>query len=109
MKFLKMAVLSAAMLFSATAAAENISYGNMSAIEFWKDHPGALIQVQTDAMKDTDNCGRKDFYILPDAHEHSKQIYALLLAAQVAGQKVQIWTYGCTWGFPVIFNAIIMR
>jgi hypothetical protein len=105
--FNKLVVATAMSIACVSAMAEGVSYGSALVIQFWANHPGALVKI--DSMSDPDKCGRNDFYILPDSHDHRKEIYALLLAANVSGQKVQLWTSGCEWNFPKIVNAMILK
>ncbi|MDR6985119.1 hypothetical protein J2X32_003776 [Rheinheimera pacifica] len=85
-----------------TAAAGSVDAGDINFLLFYKGHSGLLIKHQYQI--DADNCGRRDYYILPDNHPHFSQIYALLLAAQTAGKKVSFNTDGCHEGIPAIVH-----
>lgn len=82
------------------AAAGSIDAGDINFLLFYKGHSGLLIKHQYQI--DPDNCGRRDYYILPNNHPHFSQIYALLLAAQTAGKKVSFNIDGCVEGIPAI-------
>ncbi|MDR6984492.1 hypothetical protein J2X32_003136 [Rheinheimera pacifica] len=82
------------------AAAGSIDAGDINFLLFYKGHSGLLIKHQYQI--DPDNCGRRDYYILPDNHPHFSQIYALLLAAQTADKKVSFDIDGCLEGRPAI-------
>ena len=108
MAFIARSLLIVTMLISCKFAfADGSTSGKVNLLQFWKDHPGVLVGLET--MSDPDNCGRSDWYVVPDAHEHYKEIYALLLAANVSGQKVLVWVRGCENGFPKVANAMIIR
>jgi hypothetical protein len=69
---------------------------------FWQGHSGPLVNHQDGNMIDPENCGRKDWYILPVTHPHYQSIYSLLLAAKMANKKVNFHLKGCLEGLPVI-------
>lgn len=62
------------------------------------------ILIVHDFMADTDGCGRADYFILPQSNALWKEMYATLLAAQVAGQPVNLALLGCELGFPKIVD-----
>jgi hypothetical protein len=70
-----------------------VSYGEVNIIQFWDHIPGAVINLNI--MSDVDGCGRSDYYLIPNTSANFRQIYALALAAQVSGKKVQVRTSGC--------------
>jgi hypothetical protein len=92
--------------FSAVEAG-SVDAGDINSLLFYKGHTGLLIRHQSQI--DPDNCGRKDFYILPDDHRHFSQIYAMLLAAQTAGKKVSVTINGCYEGMPAIIHVALEK
>ena len=85
---------------SISLAEQSTSAGDINTIYFYLTHTGVLIQHST--MIDPDSCGRKDYYILPGAHPHFKEVYSLLLAAHMANKKVSLTISGCHQGIPAI-------
>lgn len=106
MKFFRFSTL-LIVLFSATANAGNISFGDVNLIHFWSAIPGVMVAVGT--MTDNDSCGRNDYYIIANTHPHFKQLYALILSAQISQKKVQVETNKCVSGFPDVVNVWISK
>ncbi len=86
------------------AAGGSTSTGEVTAITIYKGHTGIL--VNHTVQIDPDNCGRKDYYILPDTHPYFKEAYSLLLASRMAGQKVILVVEGCHQGIPAIKHIV---
>lgn len=74
--------------------------GQVTGITLYDGHTGILI-MHSHRM-DPDQCGRQDQYILPQTHPHYKEAYSLLLAAHLAGKKVEITVSGCHQNIPAI-------
>lgn len=87
---------------SNVAAAGAVAAGDINYLLFYKGHTGLLIKHQFPS--DPDNCGRQDYYILPNEHPHFSQIYSMLLAAQMANKKVSFNIDGCHQGIPAIVH-----
>jgi hypothetical protein len=92
---------------SISCAEQSTPPGDINTIYFYLTHTGVLIKHTT--MLDPDACGRKDFYILPDSHLHFKEIYSLLLAAQMADKKVSLAIAGCHQGIPAIVHVALTK
>ncbi len=83
-----------------TFASGGTSAGQITAITVYEGHTGILIN-HTNQI-DPDQCGRRDYFILPQTHPHYKEAYALLLATHTAGKKVFLTVEGCHQGIPAI-------
>lgn len=93
-------------VFSSAAIAEGqISAGNVTLILLYEGHSGVLVKHTN--LADPDNCGRGDYFILPDSHSHFKEAYSLMLSAQMAGKKVGFTVSGCHQGIPAIKHITI--
>lgn len=90
----------ALIICSAVSADGYISAGEVNAIYFHASHTGVVIKH--DNLADPDNCGRSDYFILPNSHASSDKIYSLLLSAQIANKSVSMTVSGCHEGLPAI-------
>lgn len=78
--------------------------GAITAVTIYNGHTGILINQTTQI--DPDQCGRQDYFILPDTHPHFKEAYSLLLATHMAGKKVSLVISGCHQGIPAISHIV---
>jgi hypothetical protein len=92
-----------AILVSTVCRADTVTTGQVVLIQFWQNHTGVLVRLST--MSDPDQCGRADWYIVPDTHPHYKDIYALLLATRFSDHQLTVVTSGCYEGLPAIIHA----
>ncbi|TQV82926.1 hypothetical protein [Aliikangiella coralliicola] len=76
-------------------------------IQLYEGHTGVLIK-QTD-MVDPDNCGRNDYYILPETRTMFKEAYSTVLAAYHSGSKIKFWIDGCHEGIPKIKHIYLIK
>ncbi len=74
--------------------------GIVTGVLIYEGHAGILVQHTN--MVDSDSCGRKDWYILPNTYTRFKEAYAMLLAANLANKQVAFTLSGCTDGLPKI-------
>jgi hypothetical protein len=100
-------ILVALMSTSSLSWAEGTTQaGAVTAIQFYEGHTGILIRHTN--MMDPDQCGRADWFILPDTHSHFKQAYATLLTANVTNKKISINVSGCLQGIPQIRHITVV-
>ena len=77
---MKKIFLVSALFLSTNLMAGNYSnYQELEQIQFYEGHSGLLIKQET--MVDPDNCGRQDYYILPQNRAMFKEVYSALLSA----------------------------
>lgn len=101
MKFAKCFIATCLLLVSHMSfAGATTPAGQITKIGLYDGHTGILITHAY--LMDPDQCGRQDIYILPQTHPHYKEAYSLLLAAQMAGKKVELTISGCHQGIPAI-------
>lgn len=97
----KLLLLPCFFVFSPIANADgHVAAGDVNVILLYEGHTGVLVKHSN--LADPDNCGRSDYFILPDSHSHFKEAYSLLLSAQMAGKKVGFTVSGCHQGIPAI-------
>jgi hypothetical protein len=77
-----------------------LSTGKITHIQFYTGHTGILIRQPE--IIDPDQCGRKDYFILPQEHPFFREVYSLLLAAHMSGQPIGLYVEGCVQGLPAI-------
>lgn len=94
-------------LSTATKADGQIPTGEIGNLYFHAGHSGLLIKH--DHLADPDNCGRADWFILPNTHPHAEKIYSLLLSAQIANKKVSLFVSGCHEGIPAIKHIALAK
>jgi hypothetical protein len=80
--------------------------GTVAQIHFSEGKDGILIKHQL--MTNPDACGRTDFFILKLSNNLLfKEMYSTLLAAQLAGQPLNLYVSQCNGdGFPIIVNIV---
>jgi hypothetical protein len=74
--------------------------GKITHLLFYTGHAGVL--VRQPEIIDPDQCGRKDYYILPQEHPFFREVYSLLLAAHMSNQPLNLYVEGCLQGLPAI-------
>lgn len=102
-------IASAVLALSAFAAQAGgvTQAGRLHNVQIWPAHNGVLIQHQY--MVNPDGCGRTDHLLLRPADPFFKEMYAMLLAAHVAGKPVQIHVNGCDQNFPVVVVTAVLN
>ncbi len=101
MKYLSVILIIGGFFISSISAAEgNITAGDITLIKLYQGHGGILIQHSN--LADPDECGRADYFILPDTYPYFEEAYSLLLAAQMADKKVSFTVSNCHEGIPAI-------
>jgi len=83
-----------------SGAASGAVFGRILELQWYEGHTGVLVVQEN--MTDLGGCGRADHYILDDQHPYFKEIYALLLAAQVSNGPVYIFAADCVQGLSRI-------
>jgi hypothetical protein len=80
--------------------------GTIAEIHFSEGKDGILIKHQL--MTNPNACGRSDYFILKQSSNLLfKEMYATLLAAQLAAQPLNLYVSQCNGdGFPIIVNII---
>jgi hypothetical protein len=69
------------------------------------DYNSGMLVKLAGVFSNPDNCGRTDWYILPDNHPHSQLLQAILLSAQASNRSVGFQLDGCLDNFPRIIAA----
>lgn len=95
-KKFKAALLALTIVFTAVPAlaVTDSGYVTIAEIQLNPGWPGVLVRYSAN-MKNTDACGRADWYYLPKTHAQYQDIYTLLLAARTAEKQVRFSTSGC--------------
>lgn len=75
--------------------------GEVLNMQHFEGHTGILIKLNRN-MVDPENCGRNDWYLMPDSSPHASFVHALLLTAKSTSQTVFILINGCSDGMPRI-------
>lgn len=88
-----------ALLVTFTVSAANAADEKITKLHFYKGHTG--IFVTTNNIIDN-GCQRKEYYILANNHPYFKEVYALILAAHISGQPLNIVPVGCHENFNSI-------
>jgi hypothetical protein len=108
MNFFCKLFLALALCASATAHAEGSSgAGTVNLVYFYEGHTGALITHSNQI--NPDGCASAAHFLLSDTYVKYKEVYALLLAANLSGKKVSISVSGCLQGFPLIKHVALYR
>lgn len=79
--------------------------GVIRAVHFYLGHTGVLISHSY--LIDPEACGSAAWIILSDTYPHYKDVYALLLAAKLSGQPVNITVSGCLQGYPSLRSVVL--
>lgn len=93
---------------SSLAYAEgSVGAGTINLVYFYQEHTGVLITHSNQI--NPDGCASNAHFILRDTHPHYKNVYAMLLAANLSGKKVSIGLSGCHEGFPNIKHVAVYK
>jgi hypothetical protein len=89
------------------AAGGSTSLGEITGITIYHSHTGILVNHVYPI--DPDQCGRKDYFILPSTHPHYKEAYSMLLAMYTSGKPVKLTVEGCHEGIPAIKHIVVSK
>ncbi|SMF19627.1 hypothetical protein SAMN02745866_01204 [Alteromonadaceae bacterium Bs31] len=83
-------------------SAERTEADIVSHIQYYSGHTGLL--VRQPKMVKLEECPRNDLYQLNSDHPHYKEMTSLILAAHIAGQKLEFVLSGCNQSLPAILH-----
>jgi hypothetical protein len=95
-------VLSLIIVAGSIAQGATTNARSITRVHFWQGHAGVL--VQQEHMINPDGCSRVDHYMLRQEHPLFREMYAVLLAAHMAGQPLKLGLAGCYDNFPSIVH-----